>query len=642
MIAIKQLTEEDEKAFQEFLKTERKELPKLHIAPLPFPHETMAVFSHLRTNDLAELAKSCGMTLKEIDSETTVLTHHPVFENSSETYAFSGYVLKNGHLTFGADEMSTSDLKPDDLDGCYGEFNLLRIADGQIKLIADFFGMSPWYYYEDGSIFAASNHYHLLLESLKRCGVKLSMNIRRSRVNIITSGYTYGSNFTTDMDVNHCYLTLPFEKIIYNSRGGGALSKENTELYKILTESEEWDEDVYEDYLRKAKDEIYDNTLAYFTNDRFKQIVIDVSGGFDSRIVFATANNLPIRLRKKIVTHTRRSGTRDDLEKAAGVTNLYSYGKVNYRDTDESDVMCGDEVDLAQISRNLGSFAVNSTLYLNRYSNKDRLQLTGGIGDAVFGYKRIRGSLDYSLGDKRLLSYLGGCYLWNNVEQLKDVFADQENIILKTLEGYSCNDLFQKFHVLYINYRNRMNFGNAHNIEYNNFRVSPLHSKYALKAKWMYFRRFSNNKIPDEKISIDLLTMINPLMAVVPFAANNDDVIPPKENLLWKINVDIKPDSETKSSKPLDEKVEPEKLYRTKVVEYMSDLSVAEQMLLQIYDYSHEYEPVCLGLYRVLREFKDSPEDLRSGHGMEQIRKIYDVYYQMTECQSDNIGGYRV
>lgn len=148
----------------------------------------------------------------------------------------------------------------------------------------------------------------------------------------------------------------------------------------------------------------------------------------------------------------------------------------------------------------------------------------------------------------------------------------------------------------------------------------------------MYFRRFDNNKIPDEKISIDLLTMINPLMATVPFAANNDDVIPPKENLLWRINADIKPNFEAKPGKFLDEKVEPEKLYKNKVVKYMSDLSMAEQMLLQIYDYSAEYEPVCLGLYRVLREFSESPEDLRSGHGIEQIRKIYDVYYQMTMC----------
>lgn len=466
--------------------------------------------------------------------------------------------------------------------------------------------------------------------------MRLTMNIRRSRVNIVTSGFTYGSNFTADMDVNNCYLSLPYEKIIYEA---GRLTKEKTELFQILTEAEPWDEDKYEDYLRKAKEEIYNNTLAYFSSDRFKQIVIDVSGGFDSRIVFATANNLPRRLRRKIATHTRRSGTRDDVEKAAGVTNLYGYKKVSYSDTDDSDVLYENEVNLAQVSRNLGSFSINTTLYLSRYNKQDRLQLTGGIGDAVFGYKRIRGELDYSLGDKKLLSWLGGCYLWNSVEQLKGVFSDQEDIILASLDGYNCNDLFKKFHVLYVNYRNRMNFGNAHNVEYDNFRASPLHSKYALKAKWMYFRRFDNNKIPDEKISVDLLTMINPLMATVPFAANNDDVIPSKENLLWNINADIKPDFSSKPSELLGERIAPEKLYKNKVITYMSDLSVAEQMLLQIYDYSHEYKPVCLGLYRVLREFRDSPEDLKSGHGMEQIRKIYDVYYQMSLCQPDKSGG---
>lgn len=220
MIAIKQLTEEDEQTFQAFLKTERRTLPKLHIAPLPFPHEAMAVFCNIRTDNLAETAKSCDMMLKKIDEYTTILTHRPVFENSSETYAFSGYVLKDGILTFGADELALSDLKPNDLEGCYGEFNLLRIGGGRIELTADFFGMSPWYYYADGATFAASNHYHLLLESLKLCGVHLTMNIRRSRVNIITSGYTYSNNFTADMDVNNCRLSLPYEKIIYGVGGG--------------------------------------------------------------------------------------------------------------------------------------------------------------------------------------------------------------------------------------------------------------------------------------------------------------------------------------------------------------------------------------------------------------------------------------
>ena len=636
MIAIKKLTEEDEQAFLEFIKTERRELPKLHIAPLPFPHEAIAVFHNLCTDNLFELSQSCGMLLKEINKETTVLTHHPVFENSSETYAFSGYVLNKGKLTFGADELTLSDLKPYNLEGYYGEFNLLRVDGRRIELIADFFGMSPWYYYRDKTVFAASNHYHLLLESLRRCGVRLTMNIRRSRVNIITSGYTYGSNFTTAMDVNNCYLNLPYEKIIYDTRGR-ILNKEKTELYQILTKAEDWNEDIYEDYLRKAKEEIYENTLAYFSHDRFKQIVIDVSGGFDSRIVFATANNLPLRLRRKIATHTRRSGTRDDVEKAAAVTNIYNYKRVGYRDTDISDVIMEHGVNLSQVSRTLGSYSTNSILYKNCYKNTSQLQLTGYLGEVVFGYKRCRGELQYSLGDKKLLARLGNCYLWNSVEQLKGVFSDQEDIILASLDGYNCNDLFKKFHVLYANYRNRFICSSARNIEYNNLRVSPLHSKYALKAKWMYFRRFDNNRIPDEKISIDLLAMINPLMTVIPFAANNDDVMPPKENLLSNINVDIKPNFDSKPSEPLGRRIPPEKLYKSKVIAYMSDLSTVEQMLLQIYDYSHEYEPVCLGLYRVLREFKDKPEDLKSSHGMEQIRKIYDVYYQMKMCLDSGV-----
>ena len=338
-------------------------------------------------------------------------------------------------------------------------------------------------------------------------------------------------------------------------------------------------------------------------------------------------------MRKKIWTHISNAGSRDNSEKAAAVANLYNYGRIRYEDNDISDVLVASgEINLSQVSRTLGSFSQNTDLYKANYTYENILQLSGNLGVSLLGYKRCRGELQYSLGDQRLLARLGGCYLWNSVEQLKGVFSDQEDIILASLDGYNCNDLFKKFHVLYVNYRNRMNFGNAHNVEYDNFRASPLHSKYALKAKWMYFRRFDNNKIPDEKISVDLLTMINPLLATVPFASNNDDVIPSKENLLWKINADIKPDFSSKPSKAFGEKIAPEKLYKSKVVEYMSNLSIVEQMLLQIYDYSKEYWPVCLGLYRVLREFREKPEDLRSGHGMEQIRKIYDVYYQMKMC----------
>lgn len=99
------------------MKTERRALPKLHIAPLPFPHETLAVFHKLRADNLTELAQSCGMTLTEVDKEMTVLACHPLVENSPETYAFSGYVLKDGKLIFGAEELASSDLNLKEMGG---------------------------------------------------------------------------------------------------------------------------------------------------------------------------------------------------------------------------------------------------------------------------------------------------------------------------------------------------------------------------------------------------------------------------------------------------------------------------------------------------------------------------------------------
>ncbi len=78
-------------------------------------------------------------------------------------------------------------------------------------------------------------------------------------------------------------------------------------------------------------------------------------------------------------------------------------------------------------------------------------------------------------------------------------------------------------------------------------------SKDALKAKWMYFSRFSDNKIPDEKISLDLIEAINPLIASLPFASNNDNVISEPENLLNPVKVKIEPDNTFKPGpKPIN------------------------------------------------------------------------------------------
>ena len=103
------------------------------------------------------------------------------------------------------------------------------------------------------------------------------------------------------------------------------------------------------------------------------------------------------------------------------------------------------------MSRTLGLFSVNSHLYMSRYSDHKTLEITGYLGEVILGFMRCRGELDYSLGDKRLLARLGGCYLHNSVDELKDIFHDQEiiinnNIIFVTLIFF---DSLLKTHEIY-------------------------------------------------------------------------------------------------------------------------------------------------------------------------------------------------
>lgn len=632
-IAIKALEEEDKIAFSDFLKTPRRELPDLKFAPLAAPHEEIAiVVLKKEKKDLITFSNKYNLTLHEYGDQTVALSKSSPFslDNKKNSYIFSGYIFTEGKMFIGPDEVSENIKDPQCLCEKNGEYSLCIVDEnGNIQLSSDFFGMVPWFYFDNDFVFAASNNYHLLLLLLKEIGVSLTMNIPRSRVNMITTGFTYGSSFSKELDVSGCRMNFAYEKINFSLKDG--LSVSHTSLRDILTDKQPWNEDKYEEYLNKAKSELEENCREAFEHPRFKKIVVDISGGFDSRVVFATACNLPKHLRKKMYTHTRQSGTEDDIEKADAVTNLYNYPKHTYARHDTSELFDGNnnEINLAHISRTLGTYSVSSYLYSCRYDNIDTLEITGYLGEVILGYMRCRGEVDYSLGDRRLLARLGGCYLWNSVTELNEVFEDQAKIINDTLSNYKhCDCLFKKFQQLYIDSRNRFICGSAHNIENNNLRIPMLFSQYALRAKWLYFNKFSDNEVPDEKVSIDLLNKINPLLTALPFTKNNDNVMPKPENLLNPVKVTVNIDSNAKQL-PKPEKSNSKNLYYNKLIEYIDNLEVAEQMLLQIYDYSEEYYPVCLGLYKVIRILKTQPDEIKTSHARETIRKIYDVYYQM-------------
>lgn len=628
MIAIKKLSTNDEQSFKKFLETPRKKLPELKLAHLAKPHVDILVsnFKINASEGIGDLKINTFGGFHCISRDNLVI-------KDGIGYLFSGYCFYKSEMLIGQEEVLNK-LYTSDLNSLYGEYVFCKISQNRVNFSFDFFGMQPlFYYYDEDKNFAASNNYHLLLKIVCANVKGVRLNIRHCRVNILTSGFTYGTPFSRKLDVQNFFMNMATEEISYTKKEG--IKIEKTELWDILHKHEDWDGQKYKEYIYKAKEELYELCLAAFKKENFQKIVIDVSGGFDSRAVFATANNLPDIYKEKLYTHTRKSGTKDDVEKASILTNIFNYKKHAYSKVDQTKLVIDDNnlINLDHISRTLGTYSVCSHLYTADYYDLKTLELTGYLGEVVLGYKRCRGEIDYSLGDRRLLRRLGGCYLHNEVEQLKEVFKDQEEFIFEMLKQYEdCDCLFKKNHLLYIDSRNRFICNSSHNIENNNLRIPMLFSKYALKAKWMYFNQFPNNEIPPEKVSMDLIDSINPIIGALPFAESNNDVIAPNEILLNHSSIKIVPNAEYNGPPATNSP----NLYKDQVISYMDNLDNVEQMILHIYDYSPDFKDVCLGLYTVVRKFSENLEDLKTTHGRETIRKIYDIYFQMVETEKSS------
>jgi len=601
MIAVENITSSDINKFINFHNTHKHTPQHLLLSELPSPHTIIAVTKNINIDNVLSFCKNNAFNFKVVDGHTVLISKNT--ESINKNISFSGYIFNTNKIVFGANEFYKSGLYECNFDNMYGEYAAIKVDYDSIYLYSDYFGMSSFTYYNNDKIFAASNSYHFLLLLLKFCGEHLKINIRKSRVNLITTGFEFGSAFTRDMDVDNCKINFPYETIIFRNN---KVDIQNSDLYNILNSSEEWNEDIYESYLDKGKQQIIKNIESIFTHSKFEKIIIDLSGGFDSRVVFAASNLLPKAQRNKILIFSRKSHIEDDLKKAELIINLYGYKRYNYIEKDCNDVQLQNGLNLAHISRNLGSFSQYTIYRSSEFNNKNQIELMGGIGDAILGYRRISGWHKFTeKSDVEILDQIGRPYFYRSVKQLENVYNDKLEDILTTLNEFENFDLFKKLHILYILSRNRFHFASSRNIINNNQYILPLQSKDILKAKWMYFNTFKNNNIPDEKVAIDLINKLNPILSMISFAKENDNVIPPLEKLLQPIYLDkIDKYIRTTHDNIFTDNINQGDSYVSKVKIFMQQINIVQEMLSYIYKYSNEYIYVCAALYKFFDSYK--------------------------------------
>lgn len=450
-------------------------LPVLGLSLSPLG-ETVVAFdrkNNLNIEGLRSFASSAGM--REVDFEwiapgATVITslsgeHH----DGHAPYLFGGRSFsKSGELIIRGDGRIPESghlNSADDIVDTTGEFHILKLDYDSMRFSADHFGIQQIVYFDNGSTFVAATSYHLLLKAVYALALPLEVDNDRSR-RILNESRVFHSRVSIDM--KHCAVLAIYEHIEITRDGPRIVM---SEMHDTLYKRAEYSEERYAKLITQARDEIVRNMQMVFECDTFEAVVVDLSGGMDSRLLYAACTLLPQTLvRRKIQINCQYApsptATRGgDLEVALELNSIWKYPMLN-NDTpartwiDLETEGRPDEIAISKISRNFG-------LHKN-YNHITPKHVERYCANVV-----------------RISGFVGECYRSADSQDPRDATS-------------------------YINFRNRYMTSRA----FENI-ISPLASKSALEAALYYQRNHPDDNIL--RTVFDILIALNPLLAKVRF-----------------------------------------------------------------------------------------------------------------------------
>lgn len=216
--------------------------------------------------------------------------------------AFSGSFVSEKTYYFGQDELPSSEiLIKNNQIGSYSNVTIEK-RKKQLIISTDYFGVNKIFYFRRDGIFVASNNYHLLIVILSKLGVNLSLDKGKAISKLVfISLQPFHQNYSSEMDIQDIFVLSVDKKIVIRN---GLVTFVDSEIAKDINNPPSYDSVNYLKLLEDAKGEIIGNLDAVLNHSRFNTAILDLSGGMDSRIVYAAATNLPQHKEKiKINSH---------------------------------------------------------------------------------------------------------------------------------------------------------------------------------------------------------------------------------------------------------------------------------------------------------------------------------------------------
>lgn len=364
-----------------------------------------------------------------------------------------GIWQKRGVMRAGVTPLYPGDLTKDGrLDDAVGQYAVISLSGGQhqasIAVSTDDFGLVPIFYFKGASGSLVSNRIHLILEKLRQHGHPITVNFPALYSRCFVDKSICMQATTAETIYDGIRMTLPWEHVEIDNRG--------LHLHGAPPEHAQLSMSEYNDLIVQGAQEIRDNIRAALDSNAFPRVASTLTGGRDSRVIFAALASLG---QVSAVPFQTRPLDDDDVNVATALVHAFG-GRY--------DSMPSAGGDIPDAGTHL---LTHRSVFMGQYSDLKRtpksapapgLRLIGGCGETYRSFYSkqysdalIRRSFDRQAVREFLLAHS----FWKIYST--EIFDQVEQILFTNLESLRGDTLGEKLEDHYFAFRNRLHFGTA-------------------------------------------------------------------------------------------------------------------------------------------------------------------------------------
>mgnify|MGYP006135956975 FL=1 len=442
------------------------------------------------------------------------ILHDSIIQNfENKKFIFSGTAKHGGQFIFGSEDIQNID--PHDLTDSIGNHSLVIInEDGGVEIHNDLFGIHHHYYFENEDEFLVTNNLFLLMDYASKNNLKMEIDWGQLATDFcFIHVQPFHQNFSSSMNIHGLKQQKANEFIVISDR----ITFNETKLDQLFNEIHAYKTEDYQNYIELAAAEIVENIQVVYDHPRFKDIMVDLSGGFDSRSVFAAITNIS-DTENKITLNCRHSElVPNDLIIASELNVGYQFPWNNSPRTKSW------HPPSSIYGYQFGAYFSHRVSIGFRKYPKNHIRLNGMYGEVTarpyYPRKMIRENKSYATVAEFIEGYFQKVSPFALLSNGTFGLGGLKNIFAKELESNPGRSPLEKFDLHYLFFRAGLHCGDTWRNYIKGPEWGPLQSEKLFVAK---YGSFEHHTLP--KVQIDLIKQLNRDLLEIPFGDEQDNL----------------------------------------------------------------------------------------------------------------------